>query len=85
MLRELKLAVREGVLAFERHEADVIDAAGGELMVALRAGFGTVRQYYSRLAAAAAAHGISAEQLPTEVAAVQIPPDLGLPGHGGKI
>ena len=81
----MKLALREGVRAFEEHEADVVAQAGPQLMAALRGVLAAVGDYYRRLAAFTAAQGITADMLPAEVADEPVPDDPGLPGHGGRL
>ena len=80
LLRDLKTAVLEGVQAFESHEADVVERAGVTLLNAAQNALASVADYYQRLAEQTRGHGITAVGVGAEEA---IPPDRGLPGHGG--
>ncbi|MFD0576712.1 cytochrome b5-like heme/steroid binding domain-containing protein [Dactylosporangium darangshiense] len=82
LLRELKTAALEGIRAFEIHEADVVERAGATLLNAARETLAAVSAYYRRLAEQARGHGITAADAVVEEA---IPPDRGLPGHGGPL
>jgi sulfite reductase (NADPH) flavoprotein alpha-component len=79
LLRDLKSAVLAGVRAFEEHEADVIERAGATLLDATRSALAAVSSYHQRLAAQTRSHGITTAAPAEE----PIPPDRGLPGHGG--
>lgn len=81
VLRELKQAVLAGVRAFEQHEGEVVERAGAELLVALRGALDAVSAYYRRLADHTRGHGITAASPLVE----PIPPDRGIPGHGGPL
>ncbi|GAA3284367.1 FHA domain-containing protein [Dactylosporangium vinaceum] len=81
LLRDVKHAVLSGVRAFEQHEADVIAQAGATLLDAARSALAAVAAYYQRLAAQTRAHGITAAT-PGDT---PIPPDRGIPGHGGPL
>ncbi|MFG1922066.1 FHA domain-containing protein [Cryptosporangium sp. NPDC048952] len=72
VLRAVKTALRDGIRAFEEHEADVIERGGQRLLGAIEAVFDAVDDYYRRIAALGLPEG---EELP-------IPPDRGVPGHG---
>ena len=85
VLYEMKIALREGILAFEHHESEVVNQASGQLMTALQQVLKVVEEYYERLAASIASLGIPLEILPSELSEEAIPEDRGLPGHGGKI
>ncbi|GHO45732.1 FHA domain-containing protein [Ktedonospora formicarum] len=85
VLYEMKIALREGILAFEQYEAEVVKQASGQLMRALQQTLKTVEAYYQRLAEHIASQGITLEALPRDLDEEAIPEDLGLPGHGGKI
>lgn len=76
----MKTAVLEGIRAFEIHEADVVDQ-GATLLNAVRRALTAVSAYYQRLAQQTRGHGITAEGAFGE----KIPPDRGLPGHGGPL
>ncbi|WP_433062676.1 FHA domain-containing protein [Dactylosporangium sp. CS-033363] len=81
LLRELKEAVLEGVQAFERFEADVVERAGSVLLASVRSALAAVGAYFTQLGDMTRAQGITASD-GTEPA---IPPDRGLPGHGGPL
>ncbi|MFC7484369.1 cytochrome b5 domain-containing protein [Luedemannella flava] len=81
LLRDLKAAVLEGIRAFETHEAAVIEQAGATLLAATNNALGHVSTYYQRLAGQTTSHGIAAGDGAEE----PIPPDRGLPGHGGPL
>ncbi|GAA3254836.1 FHA domain-containing protein [Dactylosporangium siamense] len=81
LLRDLKTAVLDGVRAFETHEADVIDRAAPVLLDAAGRVLAIVAAYHHRLADQTRAHGITSAGT-TEP---PIPPDRGLPGHGGPL
>jgi sulfite reductase (NADPH) flavoprotein alpha-component len=85
VLYEMKIALREGILAFEQYEAEVVKRASGQLMAALQETLKAVGDYYQRLAEHMTSQGITLESLPSELGEEAIPEDLGLPGHGGKI
>jgi sulfite reductase (NADPH) flavoprotein alpha-component len=85
VLYEMKIALREGILAFEHHESEVVGQASGQLMMALQQVVKAVGEYYQRLAASITALGVTLELLPSEPGEEAIPEDRGLPGHGGKI
>jgi len=85
VLYEMKIALREGILAFEQYEAEVVEQASGQLMAALQQTLKAVGDYYQRLAEHIASQGIAIESLRGELGEEAIPEDLGLPGHGGKI
>jgi len=79
LLRDLKAAVLEGVRAFEIHEADVVEQAGPALLAAIRDTLTAVETYYRRLAEQTRGHHITTGPAET------IPPDRGIPGHGGPL
>ncbi|HWB36086.1 MAG TPA: cytochrome b5 domain-containing protein, partial [Rugosimonospora sp.] len=81
LLRELKTAVAQGIRAFETHEAEVVERAGGTLLTAAGAVLTAVSAYYQRLAEQTRGHGIVADGGVEE----PIPPDRGIPGHGGPL
>ena len=85
VLYEMKIALREGILAFERYEAAVVEQAGAQLMAALQQTLKVIEDYYQRLAEHIIAQGISSTSLSAEPSEEVIPEDTGLPGHGGKI
>ncbi len=85
VLYEMKLALREGILAFEHYESEVVNQASGQLMTALQRIIKVVEEYYQRLAASSVSLGVVLELLPGELGEEAIPEDRGLPGHGGKI
>jgi sulfite reductase (NADPH) flavoprotein alpha-component len=85
VLYEMKIALREGILAFEHHESEVINQASGQLMMALQQIVKVVGEYYQRLAESSSSLGVALELLPGELGEEAIPEDRGLPGHGGKI
>jgi sulfite reductase (NADPH) flavoprotein alpha-component len=85
VLYEMKIALREGILAFEQYEAEVVKRASGQLMAALQQTLKAVGDYYQRLAEHMTSQGITLESLPGELGEEAIPEDLGLPGHGGRI
>ena len=82
LLRDVKAAVLDGVRAFETYEADVVELAGADLLTALRGAVDAVSLYYRRLADHTRGHGITAADDPV---VEPIPPDRGLPGHGGPL
>jgi sulfite reductase alpha subunit-like flavoprotein len=82
VLREVKHALLGGIRAFEQHEADVVELAGADLLTALRGAVDAVSLYYRRLADHTRGHGIAAADNPV---VEPIPPDRGLPGHGGPL
>ncbi|MEU0558067.1 FHA domain-containing protein [Dactylosporangium sp. NPDC006015] len=79
LLRDVKTALLTGVRAFETHEADVVEHAAADLLGAARAPLDVIAAYYRRLAGQTRGHGITAAAPVEET----IPPDRGLPGHGG--
>jgi sulfite reductase (NADPH) flavoprotein alpha-component len=81
LLRDLKAAALDGIRAFETHEADVIERAAPTLLDAARRALAAVAAYHHRLAGQTRTHGI------TTAATTEppIPPDRGLPGHGGPL
>jgi hypothetical protein len=81
LLRDLKTAVLSGIRAFEVHEADVVEQAGGTLLNATRDALAAVSAYYQRLAGQSRGHGLTAGAAVEE----EIPADRGLPGHGGPL
>lgn len=81
VLRELKQAVLGGIRVFEQHEADVVELGGADLLAAVRGAVDAVSAYYRRLADHTRGHGITAAEPVLE----PIPPDRGLPGHGGPL
>jgi sulfite reductase (NADPH) flavoprotein alpha-component len=85
VLYEMKVALREGILAFEQYESEVVNQASGRLMAALQQIVKVVGEYYQRLAEATASRGVTLALLPRELGEEAIPEDRGLPGHGGKI
>ncbi|HEU5374950.1 MAG TPA: FHA domain-containing protein [Ktedonobacteraceae bacterium] len=85
VLHDIKMALREGILAFEHYESEVANRAGGQLMTALQQIVKAVGEYYQRLAESSTAQGITLESLPNELIEEAIPEDQGLPGHGGQI
>jgi hypothetical protein len=76
---------KEGILAFEQYEAEVVERAGEQLMAALQHTLKVVEDYYQRLADHILAQGISVASLLDILDEEPIPQDTGLPGHGGKI
>lgn len=83
VLHDLKMALRGGIQAFERHEADVVVRAGGALMDALRLALQAVEGYYQRLAGLLTAQGLSMALVGDDLHEQDVPLDRGLPGHGG--
>jgi sulfite reductase (NADPH) flavoprotein alpha-component len=83
LLGRLKAALLVGIRAFEQHEADVVERAGTALVEAIGATLPEIGNYYRRLAADTHNHGITPDLLPAELVEAPIPPDPGLPGHGG--
>lgn len=81
LLRELKAAVLDGVRAFEVHEGEVVERAGATLLASVRAALDAVTAYHRRLADQTRSRGVTAEDGPEE----PIPPDRGIPGHGGPL
>ena len=81
LLRDLKAAVLAGVRAFETDEAEVVDQAEPTLLDATGGALAVVSAHYQRLAGQTRAQGITA----AETAEPPIPPDKGLPGHGGPL
>ncbi|MFC7761037.1 FHA domain-containing protein [Catellatospora bangladeshensis] len=81
LLGDLKAAVLQGIRAFEVHEADVVEQAGGTLLTAVRDVLAAVSAYYERLAGQTRAQGVVAHGAVEE----PIPVDRGLPGHGGPL
>lgn len=81
VLREVKQAVLGGIRVFEQHEADVVELGGADFLAALRGAVDAVSAYYRRLADHTRGHGITAADPVLE----PIPPDRGLPGHGGPL
>jgi cytochrome b involved in lipid metabolism len=60
LLRQLKNAMLEGIRAFEAHEADVVEQAGGTVLNAARQTLDVLTAYYQRLAEYTRGHGIAA-------------------------
>ena len=85
VLYEMKMALREGILAFEQYEAQVVERAGGQLMAALQQALKVVEDYYQRMAEHIVAQGIAIASLLDVADEEPIPEDAGLPGHGGKL
>lgn len=85
VLYEMKMALREGILAFEQYEAEVVERAGEQLMAALQQTLKVVEDYYQRLAEHILAQGISVASLSDGPDEEPISQDTGLPGHGGKL
>ncbi|GAB1817844.1 FHA domain-containing protein [Herbidospora sp. RD11066] len=81
LLRDLKAAVLTGVRAFEVHEGAVVEQAGATLLTSVREALDAVAAYYRKLADQTRARGITAEDGTEE----PIPPDRGIPGHGGPL
>ncbi|TKK89371.1 FHA domain-containing protein [Herbidospora galbida] len=81
LLRDLKAAILTGLRAFETHEADVVERAGATLLAAVGEALGAVAAYYRRLADLTRAQGVTADDAAEET----IPPDRGIPGHGGPL
>ncbi|MBU2669588.1 FHA domain-containing protein [Actinoplanes bogorensis] len=81
LLRDLKTAVLQGIRAFETHEADVVEQAAPTLLNVTRDALSLVSAYYQRLAGQTRGQGIAAGDGVEEA----IPPDRGLPGHGGPL
>ena len=81
LLRDLKTAVLAGIRAFETHEADVVEQAGPTLLNVTRDALAAVTAYYQRLGGQTRGQGIAAGDGVEEA----IPPDKGLPGHGGPL
>jgi len=85
VLSEMKLSLREGILAFEQYEEEVVSQASGQLMAVLQQTLKVLGDYYQRLAEHLISQGITSKVLPSELSEEAIPEDSGLPGHGGKI
>ncbi|MGI5243613.1 FHA domain-containing protein [Dactylosporangium sp. CA-139066] len=81
LLHTVKTAMLAGVRAFETHEADVVERAGATLLTAVRDALGAVAAYHKRLAELTRVNGITDDRTPEP----PIPPDRGLPGHGGPL
>ena len=84
-LRALKAALRDGIVAFEQHEADVVERASDRLLGAIRGGVDAVGEYYRRIAALTERHGLTLESLPAGLVEDPIPADRGIPGHGTPV
>ena len=82
LLVRLKQVMLSGVRAFEEHEADVIDRAAQTLLAAAGQGLVVISDYYRSLADQTRRHGIIDPGTHTEE---PVPPDRGLPGHGGPL
>jgi sulfite reductase alpha subunit-like flavoprotein len=85
VLYEMKITLREGILAFEQYEAEVAKQASKQLIAAFQQTLKVIGDYYQRLAEHITSQGITLESLPIELEEEVIPEDSGLPGHGGKI
>ncbi|GLV60842.1 hypothetical protein KDH_76610 [Dictyobacter sp. S3.2.2.5] len=85
VLYEMKMALREGILAFEAYEMEVVKEASGQLMATFHQVLQAIREYYQRLAEQLTASGIIPAQPGDELHDEVIPEDRGLPGHGGSI
>jgi sulfite reductase (NADPH) flavoprotein alpha-component len=81
LLHDVKTALLEGIRAFEIHEADVVGRAGATLLAAASGTLDVVSAYYERLGEHTRGHGITAQDAGEEI----IPPDKGIPGHGGPL
>lgn len=81
----MKITLREGILAFEQYEAEVIKQASAQLMAALQQTLTVIKAYYQRIAEHLTAQGITHTLLPGTLNEETIPEDAGLPGHGGNI
>ena len=66
VLRAVKDALLGGIRAFEQHEADVIEQAGGQLLAALRGALDAVAHYYLRLGFLTREQGITTAAAPVE-------------------
>jgi sulfite reductase alpha subunit-like flavoprotein len=82
-LLEIKTALRDGIRAFEQHQASVVPLAGQHLMKALRQILTVVSDYYRRLGDRLEQEGISLAAIPGDVQEQAVPEDRGMPGHGG--
>jgi sulfite reductase (NADPH) flavoprotein alpha-component len=85
VLYEMKIALREGILAFEHYESEVVDQASGQLMTALQRIVKVVGEYYQRLAESSVSVEGALASRASDPGEEGIPEDRGLPGHGGKI
>jgi sulfite reductase (NADPH) flavoprotein alpha-component len=84
VLHAMKMTLREGILAFEQYEAEVI-AHSTPLLAALQQILNVIEHYYQRVAEQLLAQGITRALLPDKLAEEAIPADPGSPGHGGKM
>jgi sulfite reductase (NADPH) flavoprotein alpha-component len=85
LLRAMKGALLGGVRAFEEHEADVAERASAALTGALSGALAAVGEFYRRLATETRALGVTDDMLPAEIVEEAVPPDAGIPGHGGPV
>lgn len=80
LLAALRAALRDGVIAFETHEATVVEHAGEVLLAALAQVLAAVTEYDRRVATHARATGFTGAPPPPPPA-----PDRGVPGHGAPL
>jgi sulfite reductase (NADPH) flavoprotein alpha-component len=72
--------VLAGIVAFETHEADVVERAGATVLNAARQTLEVVSAYYQRLAEYTRGHGIAAGDAVEAV----VPADRGIPGTAAR-
>ncbi len=82
VMQALKMKIREGVMAFEEHEADVIDVASEHLVAVIRTVPDILRTYYRNLADGMDELGITAGDIP-ELKGEEYLPEF--TGHGAPI
>jgi sulfite reductase alpha subunit-like flavoprotein len=83
VMHDLKMTLREGIIAFEQHEAQVQQNASAELMRIIKSVPALVQQYYNRLASEIETLGVKLANIPAEMLDEPIPEGEAFPGHGG--
>ncbi|MDQ7035272.1 MAG: cytochrome b5 domain-containing protein, partial [Anaerolineae bacterium] len=83
VMYNLKVMLREGIILFEKHEAQVVENASDDLMRVLKSVPVLVQEYYKQLAIELELLGLSLANISSDELDESIPDGAAFPGHGG--
>jgi sulfite reductase alpha subunit-like flavoprotein/predicted heme/steroid binding protein len=83
VMHDLKMKIRDGMLMFEKYEAQVVEKASAVLTQIIKSVPNLVQEYYDQLAVEFEGLGLSATNLSSIMLDESIPDGTTFPGHGG--
>jgi sulfite reductase alpha subunit-like flavoprotein len=83
VMHNLKMKMRDGMLMFEKYEAQVVEKASVVLMQIIKSVPTLVQEYYNQLAVDIEGLGLSLTHISSTVLDESIPDGTDFPGHGG--